>query len=250
MTDLLDEVTSDEEVIPQAPPEAVPVVTCRYCSEVFEGAPRLIRRGLHEKKAHPDEWAKAKAGGPKPKPKKAPAKKATPKAPTKPSAPKPRRTSTASALSAVLSNAAPLVGRVDPPLSRALMFSAPATGAAIDELLAGTFVDRMALQPLAKGADKWDRLGGVIAFPVLVAVVSRRPQMFEPLQGYLRDSLTDVLVQSIPAMKQKQARERKAVEALSSLREVDERYAQAEDPIGVLLMDIFGVGQEQGGQAE
>ncbi len=238
MTDLLDEeLVSPAESLPIAPPGAPASVQCRYCAEVFEGGARFLNRGRHESKMHKEEKAKAKTS---PKPKGKPGPKPKPKVAKPASKPAARRTSAADAISTVLASAGSMVAKVDQPLSRALTISAPATGSAIDELVAGTFVDRSVLQPFAKGADKWERLGGVIAFPVLVAVISRRPQMFVPLEGYLRDSLTDVLVASVPAMQKRKAKEKKAVDALSALAQVDERYAQSEDPIGLLLADIFG----------
>ncbi|MBU6429194.1 MAG: hypothetical protein KGR26_09310 [Cyanobacteria bacterium REEB65] len=243
MTELL---TSEEETPPAAVEPAPATLTCHFCADTFSGAARWAQRGLHEKRKHPDERAKAKAAPQRP------ISKVKRKPPAKP-APKPvgkRRVPAAESISQALAGIGNVIARSDPPTGRALAFSAPATGAAIDELVAGTFVDRLVVQKVVGVADKWERVGGVIAFPVLVAVISRKPALFDPLEGYLRDATTEVLIASVPSLAKKKAREQKAVDALRQLGQVDERYAHTDDPIGLLLRDIFGVQTEDGGTPE
>ena len=60
----------------------------------------------------------------------------------------------------------------------------------------------------------------------------------------------DVLVANIPTMEKKKARERKAFEALHRLGEVDERFATAADPIGLILQDLFGFTESAEGDGE
>jgi hypothetical protein len=124
-------------------------------------------------------------------------------------------------------------------MGRALVFSAAATGEAIDEVVAGTIVDRVALQPFAKAADKWERLGGVLSFPVLFALVSARPNLLPILEDDLREAVLDVIVASIPTMIKKKERETKAIAALARLGEVDPRYAATQDPVGMILNDLL-----------
>lgn len=248
MTDVLsgvgaaldDQFTSHEETKPKAAPPTPESVTCHFCPETFDGGARFVKRGLHEKRKHPDEWAAAKAGL---KPKKKTAKKQpAPRAPsTKVTGPvTKRRIAAADTITSVLGMAAQLVVRVDAPTGRALKFSAPATGEAVDTLVAGTIVDRLVLQKVAGAADKWEKVGGVIAFPVLIAVISRNPALFEPLEDQLRAATVDVITASIPTLEKRKNRERKATQALARLGEVDERYANAADPIRLVLEDIFG----------
>ena len=251
--DALDDLTSDAETPPQAAPSTPESVTCRYCPSTFEGPARFIRRGRHESKDHPDEYLRAKATGRKPK--KA-AKKATPKARAATKSVtgpvKKKRIPAAESMSSAFEIVGQIIGNVDAPTGRAFSFSAPATGAAVDELVAGTVVDRLVIQKFAGAADKWERVGGVIAFPVLVAVVSRNPALFAPLENQLRSALVDVITASIPALEKKAAKERKAADSLARLGKIDPRYAVENDPIRVLLEEIFGVqivSAEAGGDA-
>jgi len=240
VSDTLDNLTSHAETPPQAAPTAVATATCRWCPETFEGPARLIFKGRHESKAHHDEWLEAKAGVSH-KSKKATAKKAAPpRARPQTATPKPKRIAAADSIGRNLARVGKLVANADAPLGRALTFSAPATGAAVDELVAGTVVDRVVIQRFAGAADKWERVGGVIAFPVLIALISRNPALLPVLEDDLREATLDVLIASIPTFEKQAQKERKAVDALARLRKVDDRYATTDDPIGLILADIFG----------
>jgi hypothetical protein len=236
-----DEFTSPSESKPKAAAAQPKSTTCHYCSETFEGQWGSARRGMHEKSKHPDEWAKAKATGVKPKKataKKAPAaKKAAATGPV--GAAKARRIPAGDTISSTLAMAAQLVIKVDGPTGRALSFSAPAAGEAVDDLVAGTVVDRLVIQKFAGAADKWEKVGGIIAFPVLIAVISRNPNLFQPLEAQLRSATVDVINASIPSLKKKAASEKKAAESLSELGKIDPRYL-TDDPIKMILEDIFG----------
>ena len=240
-----DEILSPNEVAPAAKAEAGPAgasTRCRYCAEDFDGGFRFAKRGMHEKKEHRTEWEAARQPGAK---KVARAKKATKKAaPAKKPATRitpAKRISAADSIATNVGRVAKLLGGLDAPLSRALVFSAPATGQAVDELVAGTVVDKLVVQRIAAVSDKWERLGGVIAFPVLVAVISKNPALFPVLEDELREATMDVLIANIPTMEKKKAREKKAFETLSRLGQVDERYAATDDPLRLLLEDIFAV---------
>ena len=244
-----DEILSPNEVAPAAKAEAGPAgasTRCHYCSEEFDGGFRFAKRGMHEKKEHRAEWEAARAPGAK---KVARAKKATKKAaPAKTSAARgPKRISAAEPLAENIQRAAMMLGAVNGPMGRALVFSAPATGQAIDEVVAGTIVDRVAVQPFAKIADKWDRLEGILSFPILFAIVSAKPETLTVLEGELRSSIMDVIIASIPSLEKQQRREQEAVTALARLGKVDPRYAQTEDPVGLILRDLlYGIPEAEG----
>ena len=238
---------STAETRPQAPAPAALLLTCRYCPETFEGGARYVQRGLHEKRKHPDEHAAAKAGV-KPKVK---AKKQTTPRPPKVIIPKPKRIPAGDSISQVVGLVGQVVGNVDAPMGRALVFSAPATGSAVDELVAGTVVDRLVIQKFAGAADKWEKVGGVIAFPVLIAVISRNPKLFNVLEDQLRSATVDVIIASIPSLEKKANREKKAAESLSRLGKIVSRYANTDDPIRLILEDIFGAQiTEDGGEPQ
>jgi len=237
-----DELLSIHESTPTAPkqpPASSAASQCHFCSENFEGPARFFRRGQHEKKEHHDEWTAAKATGVK---KSHHAKKAT-KAPaakkTTVTTPGKKRISAAETIATNIGRIARVLNGVDMPLSRALIFSAPATGQAVDEFVAGTVVDRVIVQRVAVVSEKWERLGGVIAFPVLIAIVSHNPALYPALEGELRDATLDVLIANIPTLEKQKARENKAIAALRKLGQIDERFATSDDPIGLILRDLF-----------
>lgn len=226
---------------PAEKPASDPAVSkCRFCTDEFTGGARFVQRGLHEKRKHPDEWTAAKVPGAKKatRAKKA-TKKAAPAAKSTVVQPRTKRISAAESIATNVGRVAKFLGGVDAPLSRALVFSAPATGQAVDELVAGTVVDRLVVQKFAGYSDKWERLGGVIAFPVLVAIISKNPALLPALEGELRDATLDVLIANIPTLEKQKARENKAVQALRRLGQIDERFATSTDPIGLILTDLF-----------
>ena len=135
-------------------------------------------------------------------------------------------------------------------LTFADIYSTRISFAAVDELVAGTVVDRVVIQRFAGAADKWERVGGVIAFPVLIALISRNPALLPVLEDDLREATLDVLIASIPTFEKQAQKERKAVDALSRLKKVDPRYAETDDPIGLILRDIFQPVQEPGEDAQ
>ncbi len=257
MTDILpgvgnaleEQFTSSDEVAPKAPAAEPNVTTCHFCSQTFEGPARWFQRGRHEKEKHHDEWTAAKAGV---KPKAAAKKVATERKPKAQVAKGPvtspgkKRIPAGESISRNLARVAKMIAQADAPLGRALTFSAPATGTAVDELVAGTVVDRMVIQRFAGVADKWEKVGGVIAFPIMIAVISRNPALYPMLEDDLRDATLDVVIASIPTFEKKKARENKAIDALRRLGQVDERYAAAVDPIGLILQDIFGLPAQEG----
>jgi hypothetical protein len=248
-----DQFTNQDERTPQAPAASPAATTCRFCTATFEGPARWFQRGKHEKEKHHEEWMAAKAGVKTPK-------KRTAKAQPKPKNPTVRtqtarstvvkkRISAAESLGSVLGVLAKIVGQVDVPVGRAIQFSAPAAGQALDELVAGTVVDRIAVQKFAGAANKWDKVSGVLSFPVLIAVVSRNPGLYDVLEDQIRDAALDVIASNIPTMEKKKDREKKAFDALTRLGQVDERYANAVDPLGLFIQDIFARPvQEQGGE--
>jgi hypothetical protein len=249
LDETLDDLTSQSETKPKAAEKAPDSVGCRYCSQTFEGPARWFQRGTHEKKAHHEQWLATKAGV-KPKAKKATKTAAKPRAAKSTVVVNSKRIPVSESVTRNLGRLSKMVVRVDVPLGRALQFSAPATGSAVDEVVAGTYVDRKVIQPLAGYADKWEKFGGVIAFPVMIALCSRNPEMFPLLEDDLRDATLDVLIASIPTFEKRAVREKKAVDALRRLGQVDARYATTDDPIGLILRDIFAPVEEPDGEAQ
>lgn len=71
------------------------------------------------------------------------------------------------------------------PAGRAMQLNAPAFGAAMDDFLAGSVVDRR-LQPLAKRGDKLKVLKDTAALPLMAAFLAINPAMYTALRPVLR----------------------------------------------------------------
>ena len=97
----------------------------------------------------------------------------------------------------------------DVPVGRALMFEGPVAGDKLDAILAGTFIDRM-LQPLARAGGSAKDLGSILALPIIVGVIERRPNLWPMLQGVLASLVTDL---AIELAKSEQAAEMRIHEA-------------------------------------
>ena len=241
VNDTLESFVSANESKPKAPEKQPEATSCRYCSKTFDsfGPARYFQRGAHEKKDHHDQWLAAKAGV---TPKKATAKRAAAPGKPKPAPSKPtggKRIPAAESLTKNIARAARMFSSVNPPMGRALAFSAPATGQAIDDVVAGTYVDKKVIQRFAGAADKWDRLGGVLSFPVLFGIVTAKPEFFPLLESDLREATIDVIIASIPTLEKQKQREDKAVAALLRLGEIDDRYAATDDPVGLMIRDLL-----------
>ena len=82
----------------------------------------------------------------------------------------------------------------DVPVGRALIFEGPVAGEKLDNILAGTMIDRM-LQPLARAGGSAKDLGSILALPIVVGVIERRPNLWPMLQGVLDSLVTDLAIE-------------------------------------------------------
>jgi hypothetical protein len=118
------------------------------------------------------------------------------------------RVSTETLLSAAWSVVASLAGRSSPslvPMSRMMMFQAGTVGIVGDQALKGTVVDRV-LQPLARAGEKGELAAAIIGPPVIVAVVTARPELYPVAAPVLEALVTTYLEISEPAMEKIQKR--------------------------------------------
>lgn len=88
----------------------------------------------------------------------------------------------------VWSLAANLLGGQHHPIGRVLSIQAPVAGAVLDDVVAGTVVDRV-LQPFAKASAKGEVAYALLGPPVLVAVMTQQPQLAPILRPMLADSM-------------------------------------------------------------
>lgn len=79
----------------------------------------------------------------------------------------------------------------DPPVGRAIQWEAPLAAEKLDALVAGTVVDRL-LQPVARAGATAKELGAVLALPLLVALIERRPELAPYLEAPVKSVLTEL----------------------------------------------------------
>lgn len=167
------------DVTEEAPPADGVGYSCDRC-----GATLKTHMGLL---VHQARWCK---GTPKPKAEKAPAPKVQEKAPAVPAPAPPRpkkRVSCAHLLSPLWSQLAKLVP--DVPAQRAMVWQAPAAGAALDAAVAGTFIDRWALQKFVAVEGKYHGVYDLVSLPALIIAVNRQPALFPVVQPALRNAI-------------------------------------------------------------
>lgn len=128
-----------------------------------------------------------------------------------------------------------------PATSRMLAAEAPWAGYVLDEAIAGTLVDRIAVQPIAKIQDRVGMIGSVIGPPGMVFQMETHPERIPLLLPMLARSLR----MAAPYIAQGLKKKRKAdAEAAAALREL---YPTAPDDadIGVYMVsEIFGASYE------
>lgn len=251
------EVFYGPEVVELAPdvngavPDAAALTTvkCRFCGEQFNmGRGSIAGRNRHEKKEHPEEWEKAKsarAGGR--------SQKKEPATPRR-SAPRPRssagRQSAAEPLAMAVRGLSWLLARATTeetpyfgPMSLMLAFESDIAGAELDVAAAGSFVDRLALQPMVAAEDRFKRVGPLIAAPLLCGAIAYRPESYDELYPMLRWCLLPMLP-ALAAEMTRQAEQKKQMEAAAAeLAELDPAFAKlfegGGDPIDAIIARIF-----------
>ena len=122
------------------------------------------------------------------------------------------------------------------PLGRLMQWQAPVAGEMLDDAVKGTIVDRMVLQPVAKGRGRFDALGAVFGPPLIVMAIERNPQNAEMLIPMLKASIRSSLPLMVPAIKKVAAREAAAAEAA---RELFPDLGPGEDPVDSIIAMMF-----------
>jgi hypothetical protein len=123
------------------------------------------------------------------------------------------------------------VGAGDPirdpcPLGRCLQWQAPVAGEMLDEAVAGTFIDKMALQKIVRGRGRFDTLASVLGPPAIVFAIERNPAQAEVLLPMLAASIRSSLPHMVPAIKKARAKEEKMAQAAAELFADDPSYRE------------------------
>jgi hypothetical protein len=125
------------------------------------------------------------------------------------------------------------------PLGRCMQWQAPMAGEMLDEALAGTIVDKVALQRIEKGRARYDLLGAVFGPPLLVYAIERNPANAQALMPMLAASIRHSLPLMVPAIKKAQAREKAVAEATAELFADDPDWVEGTDPVEHILGLMF-----------
>lgn len=106
----------------------------------------------------------------------------------------------------------------------------------LDEAVKGTVVDKVVLQPIARGRSKFDAFGALLGPPLIVLAIERNPANAEMLLPMLRASIRSSLPMMIPAIKKVKAREAAAAEAA---RELFPDLPEGVDPVDEVIAMMF-----------
>lgn len=94
------------------------------------------------------------------------------------------------------------------PVARVLTMQSPVAGAILEDVIAGTPVDKI-LQPIARFEEKGELAFALVGPPVLVAAITARPGLAPVLIPMLRDALRTWIVIAGPKLKKIQEQEQK-----------------------------------------
>ena len=125
------------------------------------------------------------------------------------------------------------------PLGRCMQWQAPMAGEMLDEAIAGTIIDKVALQRIEKGRARYDLLGAVFGPPLLVMAIERNPQNAPALMPMLAASIRHSLPLMVPAIKKAKAREKAVAEATAELFADDPEFLDGTDPGEYILGQMF-----------
>lgn len=102
------------------------------------------------------------------------------------------------------------------PVGRCLMIQAPVAGEVIDDLAKGTILDSV-LQPLARGSEKAEKAFALVGPPVLVSILTSRPELAPALTPILKTALLSWVEVAGPAMVKAQAKAERLSEAMAGV---------------------------------
>lgn len=168
---------------------------------------------------------------------KAPSKRAKAPAP-------PKRVSARLPLASGLSQATLLAGiglirsGRDVPVGKALIFESPLAGDRLDQAIAGTVLDKL-LQPIARAAKTGKDYGGVLALPIVVGLIERRPELFPVLKPIMEPLVMDM------ALEMAQSAERTRAANERAMKDMDPKLRAAAEEIFAGFFEGMG-----GGDAE
>ena len=126
-----------------------------------------------------------------------PEPRSTAKPPSRPRGPAPKRNRSRIPLTSLLEttlggvSTGLIMTNRDAPVGMAIGFEAPVAAEKLDAIIAGTMLDRL-LQPIARAGASAKDFGAVLALPILVGLIERRPYLYDPLRPLIIPIVTSV----------------------------------------------------------
>lgn len=126
-----------------------------------------------------------------------PESRTTAKPPGRPRGPAPKRNRSRIPLTSLLEttlggvSTGLIMTNRDAPVGMAIGFEAPVAAEKLDAIIAGTMLDRL-LQPIARAGASAKDFGAVLALPILVGLIERRPYLYDPLRPLIIPIVTSV----------------------------------------------------------
>jgi hypothetical protein len=161
---------------------------------------------------------------------------------TKPGKPRAgRRVSTADTLADIWKGGGGLLVRSGThiPSGRWMQFQAPYAGEMLDEALAGSVLDKVALQRIAKARGRFDLIGAVLGPPLVLMAIERNPQNGQVLLPLLESSIRASLPHMVEGIKKVKAKEKVTAEAAAALFSEDPEYDGTQDPVSYIMQMLF-----------
>lgn len=137
----------------------------------------------------------------------------------------------------------------DIPVGRVLQFQAPVAGSRIDEIIAGSWLDKM-LQPIVRYQDKAEGAASLLLLPLLVGAYERAPQLagFPMFEQILRKTVETSLLDMAPILKKQAADKKRAARTVSDLSGLGAELGldgeAMQDPVGAIIGGFFYTPEE------
>jgi hypothetical protein len=127
---------------------------------------------------------------------------------------------------------------VDIPVGRIMQFQAPVAGEKFDELIAGTWLDKI-IQPFLGKGENGKEIAAILAFPLVVGLVERQPD--NPILAGIGMQMLKTNIRAAAPYFKEQAKEAKQdVAAMADISEIFE-IPDGEDPLTYIWQQIFAV---------
>lgn len=137
----------------------------------------------------------------------------------------------------------------DIPVGRVLQFQAPIAGNRIDQIIAGTWIDKL-LQPIVRYQETAEGVGSLILLPLLIAAFERKPDLagFPMFEKIIRGAVESSLMEMAPLLKKQASDTRKAARTVADIQgmgvELGLGPEEMKDPIGALIAGFFYVPEQ------